>query len=271
MVNVITTSLKALVVSTVIVAGSASANIVPLSIDVTVRDFHQEHDDFQNKISGLSTGNVGNQLVNGVPVWIGANDNTDGAVNNASTFSTWFDDCDANTPDVTCVEEYNVPIDATVDLLLGKLTFDDQSFFPLDAITGTSNDGDNFNNHNYFFTAQFGLDLVFDPNLTNTFEFTGDDDVWVFINGELVLDLGGVHSAVNGSFNMNDVAAQQGIQAGDLYSFDFFFAERHYSKSTVSITSFLGEPVNEVSAPSVFAIIGLGLFTMMIRRRALSK
>lgn len=60
---------------------------------------------------------------------------------------------------------------------------------------------------NYYFGVELEASFVQTPNGEDAwghdiiYEFTGDDDFWLYVNGELVIDLGGIHSALPGSVN----------------------------------------------------------------------
>lgn len=61
------------------------------------------------------------------------------------------------------------------------------------------------------------------------FEFRGDDDVWVFINNKLVVDIGGVHGPLEGSVDLDTIGVKDGtpLVEGTTYPFHIFFAERN--------------------------------------------
>ncbi len=60
---------------------------------------------------------------------------------------------------------------------------------------------------NYYFGMELSAGFVQTPSGKDAwdhdiiFEFTGDDDFWLYVDGELVIDLGGIHSAIPGSVN----------------------------------------------------------------------
>jgi fibro-slime domain-containing protein len=113
-----------------------------------------------------------------------------------------------------------------------RYIFDNQAFFPLDG-KGFGNES---KNHNFSFTMEMHTQFTFIPG--QTFSFTGDDDMWVFINGKLALDLGGLHSVVSDSITLDAAkAAELGLIEHKVYSLDFFFVERHSDASHIRIST----------------------------------
>lgn len=90
------------------------------------------------------------------------------------------------------------------------------------------------------------IHTFFEYRKTEMFEFEGDDDVWVFLNGILAVDVGGVHSAVKQSIDLSrDAAAKRfNMTVGGVYTFDMFQAERQFSESNFGLTTTLAAPCN---------------------------
>ncbi|MCU0691005.1 MAG: fibro-slime domain-containing protein [Polyangiaceae bacterium] len=111
----------------------------------------------------------------------------------------------------------------------GIFTFESNAFFPLDE-AGWGNEG---NDHNFHFTTE--LHTRFKYNGGETFRFIGDDDLWVFINNKLAIDLGGLHPVQEDEIALDSAASALGISVGNDYALDLFHAERHTDKSNFRV------------------------------------
>lgn len=104
-------------------------------------------------------------------------------------------------------------------------------FFPINADL-FGNSGGSTPNQNFHFTFEVSTEFIYEKGKGQVFTFTGDDDVWVFIDGKLVIDLGGVHSAIDQSINLDRLAW---LEDGKSYELKVFQAERHRTQSNFRI------------------------------------
>ncbi|WP_444994127.1 PKD domain-containing protein [Aliikangiella sp. IMCC44359] len=206
-------------------------------IPVTFRDFTPEHPDFEYHNMGEDTGIVKEDLgADGLPVYArsyGSSRTTNGEY----YFNQWYRDTE-------CV---NLNIPKTLMITRQPQStiweYSNSNFFPIDG-EGFGNSGLTDPDHNYHFTME--THLSFDYKGGEVFTFRGDDDLWLFINGKLAIDIGGIHSAIERTINLDEIADKLGITVGNRYTFDLFFAERHTTRSNFKFQTNMDlECVNE--------------------------
>ncbi|HCG68297.1 MAG TPA: hypothetical protein DEW22_06425 [Clostridiales bacterium] len=92
-----------------------------------------------------------------------------------------------------------------------------------------------YNDTNYNLTLEGHAQFIYYQDADLYFNFTGDDDVYLYINGIRVLDMGGAHSISKAGISLNNVAEICGLKDGEVYDFDFYYMERHGTAANFSI------------------------------------
>ncbi|UBF26501.1 fibro-slime domain-containing protein [Kovacikia minuta CCNUW1] len=175
---------------------------------------------------GLVTGIVQTTLVDGKPAYSGA---TTLWNNGKAAFDRWFSN---DHPSTATRSGYTLTLKKTaqntyvLDSAVDEPFKSRGGFFPIDGelLGNFANSG-----HNFHFTLETHTEFTYQRG--QTFEFRGDDDLWVYINGKLVIDLGGVHEALTQKVNLDTL----GLTEGQTYPLDLFYAERRTTKANFRV------------------------------------
>lgn len=123
----------------------------------------------------------------------------------------------------------------------GTYAFDSAEFFPLDALP-SDNQGWGMEGkwRNFVFTTEIHTQFIYKKG--QKFTFRGDDDVFVYVNGLLAIDLGGIHMPQEQTIDLDTL----GLTENGVYPLDVFQAERYGVGSNFRIETSIDCFVNVV-------------------------
>lgn len=221
-------------------------------LDVTYRDFTEDHADFEMEFAGdvvrlnlvestispegkpLFLDSIGCPPDHENPRVCGDWQPTEVTINSAATFQDWYH----------TVAGVNIEFQKQLTLVeaspgSGVYVYESSAFFPLEPDEGFGVSPRNHHmNENFLFTTEIHLMFTYDAG--QLFTFRGDDDLWIFVNDKLALDLGSMHNVEEGTIDFDALASELDINPGGVYRMDVFHAERHTSASNFRIETNIG-------------------------------
>jgi len=173
---------------------------------------------------------------------------SDAMITSQESFAQWY----ADVPGMNLSRQVNLVLVRNAET--GKYVFDSSAqdpwssrggFFPVD---GELYGNQGSTGHNFGFTTEIATEFLYNSSANDTFTFSGDDDVWVFINGQLVIDLGGVHGRQTQMVELSRL----GLVDGQIYPLKIYHAERHTNQSNFQMETTL--VLRRVESPKTTAM-----------------